>query len=189
MSQWSVAAQSGHTARLCFTHKGGSPGQFPFAYEAEQQISLSEAGLSVTLRIRNIAPEAAPAGLGLHPYFPRTPQTRLKIRAGRFWTPPSGGAGAEGPIPADRDFSRGARLPAETLDHSYVDVKSPIEVHDGERRILIATDAPHIHVYALAGADFFCIEPVTHLPGRFGGQVLEPGASMALQMILAAERA
>jgi aldose 1-epimerase len=83
LAAWKVEASSGRQALLSFRHEAG---EWPWDYEAEQHFRLDDKGLSVRLSCRNMSNEPMPCGLGQHPYFPCTPETRLDTEVTHVWT-------------------------------------------------------------------------------------------------------
>jgi len=181
---WTILEQGEQHARLALDSAR------PFPYRAEQRISLDEGRLEVALEVRHLGETPAWYGLGLHPYLPRSPATRLQVRASGVWHE----AGCRLPeraiaLPAEWDFREARDLPPETLDHAF-------EGWDGRCRILQedagyaldcrAEGASRFLLYTPQGRDFFCFEPVSHpvnahhLPGRPGLRLLEPGQSLRL---------
>jgi aldose 1-epimerase len=82
-SSWEVVGQGESEAELRFRHDAG---EWPWDYEARQVLRLDRKGLSLRLSCRNLSDEPMPCGLGLHPYFPCTPETRLDARVECAWT-------------------------------------------------------------------------------------------------------
>src|SRR5271166_3586693 len=74
---WHVTNVARDAATLTLTHMPDA--NWPFAFTAEQRVGLTAAALHVTLAITNHHTAPAPAGLGLHPYFPRD-TTTLRFR-------------------------------------------------------------------------------------------------------------
>ncbi|MEX0643787.1 MAG: hypothetical protein WD076_00635 [Parvularculaceae bacterium] len=181
---WGVIAHTDMFLECRFSHDGFHDGRFPFAYDARQIVQFVGASFRIDLILRNIGREPMPAGLGLHPYFSRSRDTRIDFAASDLWTPSPDG-GALSPIPADFEFSGGARLPNSTLDHSYAGFAGAVEIGGPGGPVRLETDAPILHVYAPAGKDYFCLEPVTHLPGDFGAVALRPGESLRLMLAIA----
>lgn len=186
VSPWRIVEQTpaSLTARFDYAPQRG---RFPFPYRAEQKLTLDASGFAATLSIENAGPSPMPAGLGLHPYFRRTSQTRLAFSAGNFWTPP------DGPLapPPDALGSEAAPLPAATRDDTYAGFGGRVAIEDGRRRVVLASDAPALHLFAPACENFFCLEPVTHLPGAFvqgvsgpGARSLSPGERLSLDMFV-----
>jgi aldose 1-epimerase len=83
-----------------------------YTYRAEQWFDLSEHGLDLGLSVTNTGPLPMPFGLGHHPFFPLTPQTRLTAPATGYWSekhdylPDRLGA-----VPPDLDYARPRRSP------------------------------------------------------------------------------
>ncbi|MBL4879121.1 MAG: hypothetical protein JKY78_09545, partial [Hyphomonas sp.] len=83
---WQVAEHGSDHARLVFDYR---PGDWPWAYRAEQDFTLREDGLDLTLRLTNQSEDPMPAGLGWHPYFPRM-DARVTVPVDRVWTSDEG---------------------------------------------------------------------------------------------------
>ena len=79
---WSVVAQDQAGAELVFAYR---PGEWPWAYEARQLFALDADGLTVILTCTNRSEEPMPCGLGQHPYFPCTSETRLATEVEQVW--------------------------------------------------------------------------------------------------------
>src|SRR3546814_1209686 len=58
---------------------------WPAPYRAEQRFSLDDGALTVAIAVTNAGRAPMPAGLGLHPYFPRTPGCRLTAPVSQMW--------------------------------------------------------------------------------------------------------
>ena len=179
---WSVSAQT-NTALTCdlFFHPQRED-DFPYSFEASQSVELTEDGLTMTLSLNNNGDKAMPVGLALHPFFPKHPTTLLKFDAESFWTPPGDASSGINDTPPHFDFSAAKPLPPDGLDHSFMERSSDITVMDEGLCIMIKTDAPHLHVFAPENADFFCLEPITQLPGAFGEHSLQPNETHKLTM-------
>lgn len=188
-SVWSVEARDEVSATLLHRHQ---PDGWPWAYEARQVFTLTGEGLHIALLMSNLSDTPMPAGLGLHPYFPVSAETRLELRAAQVW-----GGGVDEvpttllPVAQIHDWSGGPRVAeAPFVDHAYVASGPAILSGDGRTTTVTASaNAGWRHVYA-PGADFCCIEPVTHRPdaahapeGEASGWiVLAPGGSLSMWM-------
>ena len=165
-------------------------GAWPWAYRAQQRIRLGPKGCAITLVLTNLSDTPMPAGIGLHPYFRRRPETQVSFAADHVLL-----AGAD-PLPtgitapADHfgDFAAGSPLPAETVDHCFADWGGGAMVRDELGTILISADgAPHLHLYAPADGSALCLEPVSHTPdapNRAPEEMiaLPPGCAASLTM-------
>lgn len=138
-----------------------------------------------------------PAGLGFHPYFRRSAQSRVRFAAaqivevggdmiptGRMLGPDSFGAfGAR----------EGAALPAYQIDHCYTDWNGAAHISDEHGSIAItASGAAHLHLYAPELPGILCLEPASHLPDALNRDPavmhsLQPGESLTTSMTISTE--
>ena len=61
------------------------PRSWPWPYRATQHFTLTPASLTVALTLTNEGDGPMPAGLGWHPYFPRTPRTTITAAVRAVW--------------------------------------------------------------------------------------------------------
>lgn len=186
VSPWRVS-ETDNTSTLLEMDYTPLEGGFPFSFASSLLYRLTDDGLLASLTLRNTSDKIMPAGLGLHPYFERKADTRICFKAASFWSPPAGdGNGSQSSIPDDIDYSEGNALPDKTIDHSFAGFDGKVIIEQGGRRIMLTCDTPILHLYAPKGEDYFCLEPVTHLPGKFGGDQLFPGETMSIEMRISA---
>jgi len=193
LAPWRVGAQAADSATLIHDHVSGA---WPWAYRATQTFTLSEAGLRMDLSLRNGADEPAPAGLGLHPYFPRGAATRLTLCADGAWDATSPDVPWRPIVAGDAmDWSGGRRVEdAPFIDHAYSGWDGCAHLDQGDHAVRIAAsdNCPIAQVYAPTGADFLCVEAVTHRPDALNGApgergamaVLQPGETLAISLSL-----
>ena len=156
-------------------------GNFPFEYSAQQRFCATTAGMEITLGIRNESKTAMPVGLGLHPFFPRCSATRLTVNANEIWTPPSHDQpGHHRPTDATTDFRRSNTLPEKGIDRTLLGWDGTAKIENSDGVTTIKSNAPYIHLYAPVGQTYFCLEPITQLPGKFGTQMLNAGEDHVL---------
>ena len=79
---WRLADWAGSEALLEYRHEAGA---WPWSYLARQRFSLDEDGLTIALELENTSPSEMPAGLGLHPYFPRTEGATMQADVDAMW--------------------------------------------------------------------------------------------------------
>ena len=108
LSAWQVDETRGAHAALSFHHAAG---EWPWDYMARQEFALDAGGLSVSLTCANTSHDPMPCGLGLHPYLPCGPQTRLRTEVASVWTIDQHVLPVER-IPADGRFDLDAARPA-----------------------------------------------------------------------------
>jgi len=185
---WDVVAQSEDEVILQLDSA------MPFAYRARQRLHLSEGKLSIELQVTHLAEKPAWYGLGLHPYLPRTANTRLQAPARHVWLCDE----AKLPtvlsaLPLEWDFQQLKSLPEALVDNGFCEwdghclIRQPDLGHELQCRV---TGSDYYLLYCPVGLDFFCIEPVSHpvnahhLPGRPGLRLLEQGQSTGLGFTL-----
>ncbi len=200
-SPWEVTERSGERVRLRLRSRAVPP----FDYEAELDYIVAGPRLEVRLSVTNRADFPLPYGLGLHPWFPRTPDVTLQAKATGTWLeqPPLLPAkAAPDPLPPAWDFGSARQLPPDFIDNSFAGWDGTAHIEWPHRAYAVSVEAhPAIrlyHVYSL-GADcpIFCFEQVTHvidalnLPGapeETGLRVLAPGEATSLWVRYTAER-
>jgi aldose 1-epimerase len=164
-------------------------------YRAEQTVTLVDDGCEIALAVANTGAETMPAGLGLHPYFRRRPETRVRFDAETVMlsdaaTMPTG---IEAPAAHFGNFATGDVLPHETIDHCYRNWGGTVTIEDDLGTIrMTATGAPHLHVYAPSDGSALCFEPVSHTPDALNRApeemiALEPGQVARLAIRIGAQ--
>lgn len=189
LAQWRVDRAEAASARLVHDYPGGD---WPWAYRAVQGFTLdAREGLGIELSLTNLSSGSMPAGLGLHPYFPRRADTRYRGLHRAEWTTTAQGL----PLALDRrdharDWWQGLPAGARQVDTAYLARQGPLEIVWPDRALALAM-APDDSlavtvVYTPAGEDFLCVEPVSHgtdainRPGAEDGMAcLAPGETMA----------
>ena len=157
MLPWQVVAQAESSIDMRLEHPGDA--NWPFAFVAEQQLSLHDDGLRVHLSLRNTDTRVQPAGLGWHPYFVRRTGAELQ------------GAGVHTQWLCDADL-----LPTESVPRDGL--SGPVAQHGldhcfrgGERfgfsddtmSVVLHSSSEYWVVFTPKELNFFCIEPVTHV--------------------------
>ena len=184
---WRVVSQTAASVELASVVDSGQP----FRYAARLRYTLSADSLHVLLSVRNEG-TPLPFGLGLHPFFPRTPDVRLQARATAMWqaAPDHLPTVLQAP-PADADFHKLRPLAAAAdINHSFEgwDGHAEIVWPDHRLSLSIAADTSRYVLYTPVGYDFFCFEPVDHainahnlpgLPQDHGLTFLGTGQSLA----------
>jgi aldose 1-epimerase len=188
---WEVAEHSAdeHSARLAATLDFAAHPElleaFPFPHELRMDVAVKDATLSVATTVTATGDTPVPVAFGYHPYLT---------------LPGTGRAGWQVELPVkthlrldERMIPTGEAEPAQepprqhlqdrAFDDAYTDLTGPFALEGGGRRIEVAftTGYPFAQVYAPAGADLICFEPMTapanalssgwHLP------IVAPGTS------------
>ena len=200
MRAWSVAEASARHARLTLEHAPphDPAEQWPFAYHAEMLFTLHDDHLDVALSVQNRDTRPWPAGLGLHPYVARTPETTLRFDADTVWTTgftglPASRVAVEGPA----EFAGGRLLGCAEIDACYAgwDGRATVAMPEQGMTLVLSSGPPmdHLQVYTPAGRDFLGLEPVSNMPDAInrmeadadqGLRVLAPGESLRASVTL-----
>jgi aldose 1-epimerase len=190
LNPWRVEEATGTSAVLTYRHE---PGQWPWSYEARQRFSLDDGGCGIVLSCRNTSSEPMPCGLGLHPYFPCGPNTRIDTEVSVAWT-------------IDDKVLPVARVPAtgrydlhdrracgQDLDNGFGEWGGEARMSDPDWAYdvrLSSPDARFFQLYSPFQGGIFVAEPVTHANAalnapeadwpKLGMRVLDPGEEMHL---------
>lgn len=176
-------------------------GWWPWLYECRQVTEIGPDWLRQTLTLTNRGASDMPAGLGFHPYFPRSRQTRLNFEADYVWPPVGAPDFGRQSVTAAFDFSAEKSLGPEDFDHCFEGWKGRALISYPETGLsLVVTGSSHARhcvVYLPDGEPYFCFEPVSHLSGALNGVAgsnssltrLRPGESLSFSMQIQAHQA
>ena len=173
-----------------------------FPYLARQIFELDEFNLTITIQIKNIGKFDMPAGLGLHPYFVRTPNSIVTAETKKMWINDSENI----PIllkkvPETKLLSNGLHINKNELDNLFTgwDHKVTISWPEWKLRLSMETKPPldYLIIYSPTGEDFFCVEPVSNVTDGFnmmennikghGTKILNPGEEMEGKVFFSTE--
>ena len=186
---WTVSEVKENRAVLAYQH---FPDEWPFPYLARQVLELNGPSLTVTLQITNNGKSAMPAGMGLHPYFVRTPLATITAKTEKMCVNDSENMplGLE-LVPETELLKQGLIVTKKALDNLFTgwNREALISWPEWNTNLKIFTDAPlnFLMIYTPADADFFCVEPVSNMTDAFnmmarqdsehGTKILSPGES------------
>lgn len=189
---WSVEAVD--ATRVVLSLRSVGPG--PFDYRCDIVYALAAGTLEIEVTIEHLGAGDLPYGVGLHPWFPRSPGTTLWAPA-RNVTLEDGRHLPAGEYPVashpDWDFSTPRPLPDAWINNGFAGWTGKAEIHWPDQGALQINSSAQLSTYMLyspaATADFFCFEPVSHgvdahnLPGgpaRNGLAVLRHGERLSV---------
>ena len=192
---WRVTERDTGSVRLTLDDGGIGP----FAYSASLTYSAAPWGFAAELSITSRCEEPMPFGAGFHPWFPRSPATRIAFAADGVWLEDDRHLPVvDRPVSLapEWDFSSGRPLPEGWINNGFAgwDRNLRIEQGDGAVSLDLTASVPLdtlIIFSPVADADFFCAEPVSHpvdafnLPGLPGLIVLGPGETFTVGMRMA----
>jgi aldose 1-epimerase len=194
LNPWTVERVDELSAVLAFRHETG---EWPWSYEASQDVDLDERGLTVVLTCSNVSDDPMPCGLGQHPYFHCGAQTRLDTDVTCAWTIDEKVLPVE-KVPAEGRYDLRNRLVCgQDLDNGFGGWGGEARMNDPawpyEVR-LSSPDARFFQLYSPPGGGIFVAEPVTHANAalnepesewaELGLRVLGPGQQMSMAMRL-----
>lgn len=172
---------------------------WPWRYECVQTISIRGQSILLSLTLKNTGTEIMPAGLGLHPYFPRTSKTTLRFEASRVWPPMADGPLVPQAATGMHNFSAPRSLTGLQLDHCFEGWNGRAEIQQPDLGISLkltaSAQSSACVLFVPPQSDYFCFEPVTHLTGAFelqpdraaGLVELQPGAELECKLEIACE--
>jgi aldose 1-epimerase len=190
LAAWNVLEASPTRCILEHRYPGG---EWPWPYRARETFMLDCSGLTISLDLENLAATAMPAGLGFHPYFPRGEDTRYwGLHRGEWQN-------SNDCLPVELDFRplsidwwEGISVGGRAVDTAYAGREGPLRIAWPSRgislRIEPSAELDHTVVFTPTGANFFCVEPVSHATNAVNAAgamtSLEPGATLTASMRL-----
>jgi len=164
---WQVVSADERSCLLRLEHRprDGEHSDWPFAFDAEQKISLSSGGLRVDLSVINADECAAPLGLGLHPLFPRRGSERLIFGAAGAWLNGSDMLPASQVSGGVWEHAAGQSIDAQVLDNDFFGWSGTARIEADcfdAIRISASPIFSALRVFTPADKDFFAVEPVSH---------------------------
>ncbi len=191
LREWTVTEQTANTVTIALEQ--GPCAEWPYALKTWQRFELSADGLVSVLGVQNADSIAWPAGIGQHPFFPRSPGLKLTLNAHSVWL--NGGASktptARVAVPPEWDFSAGAPVGGAFIDNCFngFDGVARLEYADLGYVLTMRAGKPfgHTVVFVPDGQSFFAVEPVSHMNDAInrmgtvpdhGLVVLQPGEAL-----------
>ncbi|HRP29448.1 MAG TPA: aldose 1-epimerase [Burkholderiaceae bacterium] len=171
---------------LVLEHRGDD--SWPFDFEARQLFQLGPTSLRTELSVTNRSAQAAPFGLGWHPYFPKRARSRLHVECSGRWE-----------IDASKLPTQLVPQPGVDADIAHLDYDHGFEGWIGAARIrderfalTLRSSLTRLVLYTPQAKDYFCVEPVSHVanainqpaPSALGLVTLQPGQSQRAWMTL-----
>jgi aldose 1-epimerase len=190
LAPWEVERASSDEAEIAYRH---APGDWPWAYEARQLFRLDPDGLSLSLSCRNLSDAPMPCGLGQHPYYPCTGDTRLDTEVTHAWTIDEKVLPVEKVAATGRYDLRDRAVCGQDLDNGFGGWGGTARMQtrgDPFRIEMRSGDVSFFQLYSPASGGLYVAEPVSHANAalnepeekwaELGMRVLEPGEEMTL---------
>lgn len=195
---WHVERVEDHRCALIYRHEAD---EWCWDYLARQVVVCEKQAMSIEIELTNTSPRPMPAGLGMHPYFPLTPDCIVQTDPQYVWLPQGQRPrGERVPVPSSIPLRTGARAATLDLDHCFAGWSRTARITWPARGFAVHMEAGpllrFLVIYAPPQRGFFCLEPVSHVIDAFnaprcmdsGMCVLEPGATLRTQMRIRIER-
>lgn len=185
-ASWQVVQADTTSATIAFERDG--VGGWPFRYRAEQSFRLTPESLICRMSLENREEQAAPGGIGFHPFFVREPDCELFFDADAVWLADADLLPTERiVVPAEWDFCHGRQPDSVALDNCFSDWdgKAAIVWPSRKLRLEIAASEPFRDavVFTPPGRPFFCFEPVSHANGQIGGTRIAPAGTLSGEVV------
>ncbi len=169
-SVWTVVKQSDVSATLRMTHDKETG--FPFSYDAEVTYTLIKNELSVTIQITNNAILPMPCGMGIHPFFVKSKDMKLKFPTKMVWAHESDPIfDRPYPTPDAWQFEGGKPLKGTVFDTCFGGFDGNAEIIYPENGYSVHMTADeqfgHVVLYTPKGKNFVCLEPCTNASNAF----------------------
>lgn len=197
LASWDVIRHDADRAVIEHRETGSS---WPFAYVARQDFALTQDALMHRFTVENTGKEAMPCGFGIHPYFPRSPQSRVEAKVKGLWVADQEVMPIRLDIPPakDQDPAFGIAPHTKAVDNVYMgwDRRAEIDWPDRGASIVMTADDPLdvLIIFTPPEKDFFCVEPVSNITDAFnfaaqgrtdtGMIVLELGQSVSASVTM-----
>ncbi len=142
--------------------------------------------------MRNRHSGRAPAGLGFHPFFPRTTAATLCFAADGVWRNADHLPARHEPVPPEWSHADGRRVGTAILDNLFTGWPGEARIELAPSPVVVRLEASEIFrrlvVYVPEGRPYFAAEPVSHLSDAInrldqgfdtGLRILAPGEALA----------
>jgi aldose 1-epimerase len=151
----------------------------PIQYRCTQVIELSDHRLEVRMTVTNIENRRIPLGIGLHPYFAHRADAILTARLPVQWHWDEELMPTEAtPNARACEFDSGIQALRLPVAAQYADWDGQVLVewprHGVRAKLTTQPALEHVVVWAPAGEDFFCFEPINHATDSFNLCAVHP---------------
>jgi len=193
---WTITKHDDASIELALISRG--PG--PYHYEAHVRYALDNAALIVDLGVWHWGETPLPYGLGLHPWFEKDTDTTVQFTADTAVLT------SEHKLPTERialhrqpawQFDAASSLPDDGIDNAFAGWDGVARINWPTRGLAVEISTepaqPCCHLFTPdRDADFFCFEPVSHLPNAHhwagaqpdGLTTLEQGDGMEFRTVI-----
>ncbi|WP_455425407.1 aldose 1-epimerase [Dryocola sp. LX212] len=161
-----------------------------FDYLARLHYRLMGRRFFAELELTHVGVQPMVYGLGMHPFFHLTPETRVQFGATGFW--PEGELHLplvwEGELTPQTDFAELKVPENKWLNVGYSGWSGKAIIDSGAMKVQLSSGAPYLMVFRMADEPFICLEPQSHavnahnMPGQPGLILLGEGDTTRLTL-------
>jgi aldose 1-epimerase len=167
--EWSVASATSTRVVLELTHaSSGTKDRFwPWSFEARQTFDLDDSRLQWSLSVTNRDRRRMPSGIGMHPFFPKSPMMELQFAAKAVWQNDDRMLPVERTdVPSEWNFRDHHPVATLAVDNCFAEWSGHATLvwPDRDWELQIAADPVfgHVVVFTSPARDSIAIEPITH---------------------------
>jgi aldose 1-epimerase len=196
--EWQIASHSCDAADLTLNHIADE--DWPFVCKVRQRICLKEGALQLGLTVTNTDRKPMPTGLGFHPYFPISGDTKLQATWKNMWQVGADALPTElGTVTKDGDFTHLRRVDGWKIDNCFTGWDRRLMLKYSTHRVRLEASMACRHIVCFAPHDacgFIALEPVTNINNAFalaakgivdtGMKMLGPGESLEISVSIVA---
>lgn len=165
---WQVQRREATEVDLLLEHPGDA--DWPFAFSVQQRVVLSANQFELHLAFTATDARAQPVGLGWHPYFPKRARSRLQVALSERWESDAT------QLPTHRVPQPGidGDIAPMAFDNCFEGWLGPARILDEKLSLELTSSLPCLVVFTPPERDFYCVEPVSHVPNAI--QMADPAA-------------
>ena len=170
LRDWSIVSSTPDRLVITCAHQptGTDDAQWPWAFTATQTFALDDTALKWTLELTNDDAQTMPAGIGLHPFFPKTPRMELQCATKAVWRNDERSLPqARTPVPPEWNFTTRRAVGELTVDNCFAGWSREALLVWPERgwslRLAASDVFGHLVAFTAPGRESIALEPVSHV--------------------------
>jgi len=168
---WKIEEKSSDKVVLKLAHDK-KDGGYPFSYTAVVVYQLIDHALDISLKIKNESVLPMPCGMGIRPFFKKTPEVIVKFKAQDVWSNGKDSIlGRPYAVPGHWDFSEGKPLEKKVFETCFGGFDGQAEIVYPEEGIKVAMQCDeqfrHIALETPGRKNYFCLSPATNTDDAF----------------------
>ncbi len=164
-SKWDITAQDKTSLTLSLTHDKETDKGYPFSYKASITYRLKDKTLQVEMNLTNTGLMPMPCGLGVHPYFNKTPNVTLGFKTKNVWYHENDPIDHPYRTPEEWSFEQPKELGNEIFDTCFGGFDGSAHIKWPKFSMGVQIDCEesfsHLALFAPYRKNFFCLEPST----------------------------